>query len=1172
MSAPAPAAFCPYVGLQPYTEEQRDYFFGREADQRIISANLYASSLTVMYGATGVGKTSVLLAAVVPHLRGASRTAVVVFRHWEDPAFLAALKARLLDDVRIAQGRAVDVDAAAPLDELIAAANRSFDGTLLILLDQFEEYFLYQSTADAHSAFESELARVVNRNDLEASVLISLHEESLAKLDQFRARIPNLLGNTLRLRHLDLDRARAAICKPLAVYNRRFAAAITIEDELVEAVLAQVRTREVVLSDSAGRGGAELDEPQIESPFLQLVMSRLWQQEMAEGSSVLRRGTLDRLGGASEIVRSHLDGVMQALDAADREVCARIFDRLVTPTGMKVACAPEDLMQYAGDLAERVPRVLRTLSDGKTLVLRTIELPVARGRQRYEIFHNVLAPAILDWRTRHVRAQRQADAERKAEEQRQRADEQGRIAGRLRRRSLARIMILVATLALAGAGWVQARRANKAEKSAKDDLSEAARQADLATASYLLGVAGASVATHVDLALLLGLEALRIDPNGAAPRMLRGAMLQHPMVSAVLSGHTDQVLVEAISPDGRLLASGGRDHSILLWDLTTRRRFEAPLLAHTGWVTAIVFSPDGRTLASGGRDGKLVLWDVASRTPSSWVANPGGVNGVAFSRDGELVATAGKDGNVVLWNVATHEARVRLGTGTEPLDVAFSPDGTMLASGCEDGNVRLWRTDTREPIGQPLSCGGQPVQSIAFSPDGQTLAAGGGWEGKLLLWNVAKGGVSPDAPRSLNGPRSLNRLAFSPRSDVIAAGYGDDTVILWNVATQKRIGRALRGHGGWVNAVAFHPDGDRLVSASDDMTLMVWNLAPLVRAPGDVDSVAFAPDGTRLAGSGCWRKEGKQCAESAIRFWDTATRQQIGPTLRTNGAPISSIAFSTDGNVLASGGCAKPEEDYCHEGEVRFWDVRTGEQLGAPLSHHRERVWGLAFAPDGKTLVSGGNDSVIGLWDWPARKWLGDIRSGESLVLSSFAFSPDGTTLAAPNAGILWNVATQRALRGPAGLGQELVWSVSSSSDRRLAALGTDTMVVLWDLVAQREVRRLTPQPGPIYALAFGPRGDVLAAATSTNVLVLWDIARGEKVAQFPSLGSVFVVEFSGDGKTLATLDGNAILLRDVAFATEGDAKALRTRACGIANRNLSQDEWKRYLADQPYRETCPAP
>ena len=318
---------------------------------------------------------------------------------------------------------------------MICCARRAqaLGGPILILFDQFEEYFLYHPESRPGNTFDSEFARAVNREDVDAGFLIAIREDALSKLDRFRARIPSLLGNTLRLQHLGAADAEAAIRKPLDVFNARAsegASPVLIEDELVRSVLAQVRTGQVSLGQSAGVGQAQTGEEttRIEAPFLQLVMTRLWEEERKAHSHMLRASTLQRLGGAQQIVASHLDSVMAKLDAVEQEVCSRFFDRLVTPSGSKIACGAADLTKWAGDLASHVPAVLQTLSDRRLLrgVAGSAEQPQA---QRFEIFHDVLAPAVLAWRTRYIEARERAEAERRLEEQRRRAEEQAQRRG-----------------------------------------------------------------------------------------------------------------------------------------------------------------------------------------------------------------------------------------------------------------------------------------------------------------------------------------------------------------------------------------------------------------------------------------------------------------------------------------------------------------------------------------------------------------------------------------------------------------------------------------------------------------------------------------------------------------------------------------------------------------------
>jgi tetratricopeptide (TPR) repeat protein len=409
---------CPYVGLQPYTEEDQEYFFGRDRDVRTISANLYAAPITIFYGASGVGKSSVLNAGVLPKLRRRPRTAVVVYREWQRPDFLELLKAECIKAAEKAYKKPVSIHPDLPLDELLLRIGQAFGGTSLILLDQFEEYFMYHPESRMDDPFESELARVVNRTEVDASVLIALREDGLAKLDRFRVRIPNLMGNILRLQHLDATSAEEAIRNPLDVYNRYTSQAsekVSIEDALVHEILSQVRSGRVSLADLTRVEQIKIHDEmaQIETPFLQLVLERLWKAEMSDGSHVLRLSTLERLKGAKEIVRTHLDEVMNGLPPAEQESTARIFQHLVTPSGTKIAHKLTDLAKWANLEKDRLAPIVKKLS-ADNRILRPIAPPPDQPEAlRYEVFHDVLAPAVLDWGTRYLDKMEQSERRRR---------------------------------------------------------------------------------------------------------------------------------------------------------------------------------------------------------------------------------------------------------------------------------------------------------------------------------------------------------------------------------------------------------------------------------------------------------------------------------------------------------------------------------------------------------------------------------------------------------------------------------------------------------------------------------------------------------------------------------------------------------------------------------------
>lgn len=394
----------PYVGLQPYRVEDHKYFFGRARDSRIIASNLSAIPLTILYGASGVGKSSVLQAGVIPLLRDSPRTAVASFQRWPEKDPVQILKKECLAAIHTAGRNDVQVDTSLPLDKFLWKASQDFQGTILIILDQFEEYFLYHH--EVGSIFDAEFARAVNREDIDSNFLIAMREDSLSMLDRFRTRIPNLLGNTLRLRHLDEPSAQEAIREPLRVYSGTHSDTpkVTIDDSLVDVLIKEVRAGKLLIGHG-GQGGFERNpaadaEIRIEAPFLQLVLTRLWNEEMRQGSRRLRLETLNALGGAKKIVQTHLDHVMHELPPKDQEIAANVFRYLVTPSGTKIAYAVEDLAYYAKSTQpETLEPVLDQLAHGSVRILRRVTLPGEPSR--YEIYHDVLAPAILGWLARY---------------------------------------------------------------------------------------------------------------------------------------------------------------------------------------------------------------------------------------------------------------------------------------------------------------------------------------------------------------------------------------------------------------------------------------------------------------------------------------------------------------------------------------------------------------------------------------------------------------------------------------------------------------------------------------------------------------------------------------------------------------------------------------------------
>ena len=406
----------PYPGLNPFREEDSGFFFGREPERDLISANLTASRLTLLYGPSGVGKSSVLNAGVIAQMRRDASaqlapdlptSAVIAFRRWQSDPTEGLLRA-----IHEQVGGQPPVG---PLRNYLEQLSKQTNTWLYIILDQFEEYFLYQAANDGDFAFAAELAATVNSPRNRANFLISIREDALAKLDLFKGRIESLFDNYLRIEHLAREAAQAAVEEPVKQFNLLHPGAglpAAIEDGLAKEILDQLAGG-VVAWDVVGRGtlGNRADAARIEAPYLQLVLRRLWNQELNAGSETLRLATLKKLGGCTEIVKKHLDEVLREFSSQDRDLAAGLFHHLVTPSGAKIAHTIPDLSAYVTSTQEAVEQVVRKLAEPGTRILREVASAPGSALTRYEIFHDALAPAVLDWRRRQQN-ERQIEGQR----------------------------------------------------------------------------------------------------------------------------------------------------------------------------------------------------------------------------------------------------------------------------------------------------------------------------------------------------------------------------------------------------------------------------------------------------------------------------------------------------------------------------------------------------------------------------------------------------------------------------------------------------------------------------------------------------------------------------------------------------------------------------------------
>ena len=534
----------PFKGLAYFgdSEADRRFFFGRERESELVAANLMASRLTVLYGPTGVGKSSLLRAGVAQRLR--SLVPAVGRRQRRGRGRRRRRLARRPGWRRSPSAAGLPVDV--PLADALAERAAIGGGELYLVLDQMEEYVLYHGRDGGPLA--DALEEVLLRPDVPVHVLLGVRDDSLADLDAFKRRVPSLFGNLLRLDHLTRAAARSAIEGPLRVYAELGGQHVVAEPELVETLLDQVAAGRIEQT-LTGRGLVEDRERghRVEAPYLQLVLERLWQVERERGSETLRDATLAELGGAEHIVEEHLASALGRLDDTGQDLAARLFDQLVTPSGSKIAHSVDDLARYAGVEPEELTPVLGTLDTAR--VLRRIP-GRSGGPHRYEIFHDVLAQAVLAWRTRHE-AGRALAAEQAAARRRHR---------KLALVAAASLVALAATLALAV--WALAQR------------SEAREQTLSAEARELAASALSQLTVDPEQSLRLALRAAELEPSERTEAVLRRALLDSRLR---LRANVDPpVAALAKGPDGVIAAASPTAITVFDSDLAVIARRPLP--------------------------------------------------------------------------------------------------------------------------------------------------------------------------------------------------------------------------------------------------------------------------------------------------------------------------------------------------------------------------------------------------------------------------------------------------------------------------------------------------------------------------------------------------------------------------------------------------------------------
>ncbi|WIV55659.1 AAA family ATPase [Amycolatopsis nalaikhensis] len=1196
----------PYRGLEAFDERDTDWFFGRtrvtnQILNRIHNRPSRGRPLFVV-GSSGVGKSSVLKAGVMPALAGpreGNRLALFMTPGHSPCLRLADLLGVDGEDV----SRQLAADPAELSRHLLHPALRErlddegHEGAVLII-DQFEELFSAETAESERQAFLlaiGYLANPVASGAATTVVVLGMRVDFLPQATDDLMLAAALNDDQVVIGPMSREELTEVIKGPAAK------ARLSLEPGLVD----------LILSDLAPAGSAAACDSGA-LPLLAHALRMTW--ERREHGSLTVAGYRD-CGGIRQAVAQTADAIHMRLEPAGQDRARSIFLRLVhtgdalpdtrrrVPTAEIEDGSADDL---SADVLDRFVngRLLTVAEDGVEIAHEALILAWPRLRTWLDddraghALHRRLGLAARTWQesgedgdllyrgglltsANEWVGQPGRDAQLNATErdflaasnERHLAEQRDLRARRRIRHVLISIVAVCVLLASAMVSYAVTQSA------------ASARQRDLSQSRELATQADRFRSSDVSLAAQLSLEAYRISPTPQARASVLDASAS-PLAMRLL-GPLQVLQAVSASSDGTLLATAGTGRQVQLW---TRRPGELPVRAGPPFAAA----------------------DETIFT-------------VAFTRHGSILATGGGDRRVRLWDVTTPAAPVPLGGpltgfGNTVYSAAFSPDGTLLAVGSADETIRLFSmTDPAHPVLQATMTGFTGfVQAVAFAPDGRTLAAGGA-DRTVRLWDV--GTASRPAPlgSALGGPvGKVLTVAFAPDGRTLAAGSADKNVYAWDTADVRHpvAATALTGATGRINALAFTPDGTTLAAGSSDSSVRVWDrttgrVVVSLPHPGPVTGVEFLDGGSALA---------SVAADGVTRLWPVPG-QRIGN--RANSA--LSLEYAGNHNTLITSAGLLPNTTELWETTDPARPARRGRPLVNP--HADDNFSGsVSLSPDGRTAATGLDDGFVVLFDVTipdAPRAVGPALHASDSLVETVEFSRNGRLLAVGTDDrpvTLWDVSDPQSTKLVAtlqGAGNS-VYSLSFSADDSLLAAGSlDGKIWLWDVSRPGSARPLPALSGfdsYVHSVVFSPKGPIIAAGGADKTVRLWDLAdpAAPRALGNPLVGAtnyVYSVAFSPDGGTLAaggydhtvwtwdmtdpsaprwlaTLTAAQDSVFVVEFAPDGHAltagtaeKAIRLwetdpdraaeRICAAVGQRITEEEWARYVPGRPYDPRC---
>ncbi|MCP3962329.1 MAG: AAA family ATPase [bacterium] len=1133
----------PFKHLHWFERDDTEIFFGRGQEiRKLYESVTFADGppIVLLFGATGVGKTSLLGAGLQPRLEADYDTVFV----------------RLERDRSLVETLLVGIGGADKLTDPAGAWRSREQATglpLVVLLDQLEQAWTrpLPSSAAEVEKFAAVLRALFATRDLrpQGRLVLAFRKEWLAEvlgaLDT--ERLPRTQVEVLHLGPLGIAEAVAG---PSRAKRLRLHYGLTVDPEVVTAIVTDL----AVVSPAAGSGSPK---PAQVAPVLQILLSKLW-IEAKKVSPSAPRFTLDlyrqleRRGILlDDFLGESLAGLRSWRPSAERSGLA--LDLLLlhtTKLGTAQTRRAANVLERYGqrqEVAELIQQCIdRYLLIGTARVQKGELLADSDDSNKYGttcLAHDTLAPLVRrrfeasdrsGQRARRILAQRALDWREgavgpvldetdlklvlagAAGMRKRTVDEERLVKASLTARTYrASLRLTLATLgavavaAIVITGWFAWVQNNNAQRSiARIHVQEGIRRLDQGNGSAAL----ASFAS-----------AIRYQPRDP---VLRAHVLDllvtmgRPKPSEPLQ-HSTPVVVAKFSPDGRRLATVSEPGGVHLWDAVTGDKIG---VLHGPVATSVEFNSGSSQVVTASWDQSAQIFDAETGAKlGPPLQHNDVVNYAEFSPDGLRVVTASFDGTAQLWDAETGTA---IGPPLEPgsfvASAKFSPDGQRLVTASWNGTTQVWHLEAEPQKGPTIRPGGA-VKLADFSPNGVwivTASSGDASSGDIVqVWNAESGA----ALESIAQHGKLSSVTFSPDSRRIVTASSDRSAQMWEIGldyrlntksqiTIKKMGRSLP-HGGPVHYAEFSPDGRYVVTASEDNTSQVWNAEngaavglPL-RHAGAVRAAKFSPDGRQVVTAS---------EDGTAQVWDVVVGEKVG--LRLGGhRSLVSADFSPDSDRLLTAALGE---------SALVWNASSGER--GPYLRYWGRLISATLSGDGRRAITlsspfGSGTRTIQAWNTKTGE---EIRQGfePDRLIKAVEISPDGERIATAysnNSVRTWHTETAE----PAGLAARYSCAVESLEfswdGQHLAYICANRgkgIVHLSDVDSGERRRPPLEHTGLVRTARFAPDSRRIVTASQDGTAQVWEVKTGNALGpRFHHSDTVNYAEFSPDGERIVT-------------------------------------------------------